>query len=75
MSHSENFKNLTPNTRYALYQLLSGVIILTRDNQYLDWDEEIIALLIKNYIHEENASFNIDQLIEYLEQLKESNNG
>jgi hypothetical protein len=49
-------------------------MILTRDSQYLDWDEEIIALLIENYIHEENASFNIDQLIEYLEQLKESNN-
>lgn len=73
MNHSENFKNLTPNTRYALHQLLSGVMILTRDSQYLDWDEEIIALLIENYIHEENASFNIDQLIEYLEQLKESN--
>ena len=74
MNHSENFNNLTSNTRYALHQLLSGVMILTRDSQYLDWDEEIIALLIENYIHEENASFNIDQLIEYLEQLKESNN-
>lgn len=74
MNHSKNFKNLTPNIRYALHQLLSGVMILTRDSQYLDWDEEIIALLIENYIHEENASFNIDQLIEYLEQLKESNN-
>ena len=74
MNHSENFNNFTPNTRFALHQLLSGVMILTRDSQYLDWDEEIIALLIENYIHEENASFNIDQLIEYLEQLKESNN-
>lgn len=74
MNHSENFNNLTPNTRFVLHQLLSGVMILTRDSQYLDWDEEIIALLIENYIHEENASFNIDQLIEYLEQLKESNN-
>ena len=74
MNHSENFNNLTPNIRFALHQLLSGVMILTRDSQYLDWDEEIIALLIENYIHEENASFNIDQLIEYLEQLKESNN-
>lgn len=74
MNHSENFNNLTPNTRFALHQLLSGIMILTRDSQYLDWDEEIIALLIENYIHEENANFNIDQLIEYLEQLKESNN-
>lgn len=74
MNHSENFKNLTPNNKYALHQLLSGVIILIRDNQYIDWDEEVITLLIETYIHEENASFNIDKLIEHLEQLKEPNN-
>ena len=62
----ELYSDLTSNEKYAITNLMDGLVTFIREAKYGPSDEEIIAVMIK--LHNENGYFDIDKLIELLKE-------
>ena len=64
--YNELYNELTSNEKYAITNLMDGIVTFIREAKYGAPDEEIIATMIK--LHSENGYFEIDKLIELLKE-------
>lgn len=55
------YDEMTSNEKYAISNLMDGIITFIREAKYHPSDEEIIATMIKLY--NENSYLEIDELI------------
>ncbi len=67
MSYIETAESLSGNEKYAIGNIVDGLITFLRETKYLDYDEEIIAFLVKVYKDERNLD--IEYLIKELQKL------
>lgn len=58
------YDEMTSNEKYAITNLMDGIITFIREAKYQPSDEEIIATMIKLY--NENAYLEIDELIKLI---------
>jgi hypothetical protein len=58
------YDEMTSNEKYAISNLMDGIITFIREAKYHPSDEEIIATMIKLY--NENSYLEIDTLIELI---------
>jgi len=61
------YDEMTSNEKYAISNLMDGIITFIREAKYQPSDEEIIAMMIKIY-HDNNGYVNIDELMELLKE-------
>jgi Ca2+-binding EF-hand superfamily protein len=59
------YDEMTSNEKYAISNLMDGIITFIREAKYQPSDEEIIAMMIKIY-HDNNGYLNIDEIIELI---------
>lgn len=62
----ELYNELTGNEKYAITNLMDGIVTFIREAKYQPSDEEIIAAMIKLY--NENGYLEIDKLIELIKE-------
>ena len=62
----ELYSDLTANEKYAITNLMDGIITFIREAKYGPSDEEIIAAMIK--LHNENRYLEIDELIKLIKE-------
>lgn len=62
----ELYNELNSNEKYAISNLMDGIITLIREAKYQPSDEEIMALMIK--IYNENNYLKIDELIKLIKE-------
>lgn len=62
------YDEMTSNEKYAISNLMDGIITFIREAKYRPSNEEIIATMIKLY--EENAYLEIDELIKLIKETK-----
>ena len=58
------YDEMTSNEKYAISNLIDGIVTFIREAKYQPSDEEIIATMIKLY--NENSYLEIDTLIELI---------
>ena len=61
------YTNLNGNEKYAISNIVDGLITFVRETKYMDYDEDIIALLIK--VYNDTQGLNIERLIKELEKM------
>lgn len=62
----ELYNELTGNEKYAITNLMDGIVTFIREAKYGPSDEEIIATMIK--LHNENRYLEIDELIKLIKE-------
>lgn len=62
----ELYNELTSNEKYAITNLMDGIVTFIREAKYGPSDEEIVATMIKLY--NENGYLEIDKLIELIKE-------
>lgn len=72
MNHSNEFYELSSNEKYALGNLMEGIITYVREKQYISDEIDVLSLLIETYISEHYSGFYIDDLINKLNELNET---
>lgn len=72
MKHSDEFYELTGNEKYALGNLMEGLITYVREKQYISDDADVLSLLIETYISEHYSGFDINELVNKLNELNET---
>jgi hypothetical protein len=60
------YDEMTSNEKYAISNLMDGIITFIREAKYQPSDEEIIATMIKLY--NENSYLEIDELIKEIKK-------
>lgn len=60
------YDEMTSNEKYAIYNLMDGIVTFIREAKYQPSDEEIIVTMIKLY--NENGYLEIDTLIELIKE-------
>lgn len=60
------YDEMTSNEKYAISNLMDGIITFIREAKYHPSDEEIIATMIKLY--NENSYLEIDELIKEIKK-------
>lgn len=60
------YDEMTSNEKYAISNLMDGIVTFIREAKYQPSDEEIIATMIKLY--NENSYLEIDTLIELIKE-------
>lgn len=70
MNHSNKFDELSSNEKYALGNLMKGIITYVGEKQYISDEIDVLSLLIETYVSEHYSEFYIDELINKLSQLK-----
>lgn len=60
------YDEMTSNEKYAISNLMDGIVTFIREAKYQPSDEEIIATMIKLY--KENSYLEIDTLIELIKE-------
>lgn len=60
------YDEMTCNEKYAISNLMDGIITFIREAKYQPSDEEIVATMIKLY--KENNYLEIDTLIELIKE-------
>ena len=60
------YDEITSNEKYAISNLMDGIVTFIREAKYQPSDEEIIATMIKLY--NENGYLEIDTLIELIKE-------
>jgi hypothetical protein len=61
------YDEMTSNEKYAISNLMDGIITFIREAKYQPSDEEIIAMMIKIY-YDNNGYLNIDDIIDLIKQ-------
>ena len=67
MDYLDNVEELNGNEKYAISNIVDGLITFVRETKYMDYDEDIIALLIK--VYNDTQGLNIHRLIKELEKM------
>ena len=67
MDYIDNVEELNGNEKYAISNIVDGLITFVRETKYMDYDEDIIALLIK--VYNDTQGLNIERLIKELERM------
>ena len=67
MGYLDNVKELNGNEKYAIINIVDGLITFVRETKYMDYNEDIIALLIK--VYNDTQGLNIERLIKELEKM------
>ena len=67
MDYLDNVEELNGNEKYAITNIVDGLITFVRETKYMDYDEDIIALLIK--VYNDTQGLNIERLIKELEKM------
>ena len=67
MDYIDNVEELNGNEKYAISNIVDGLITFVRETKYMDYDEDIIVLLIK--VYNDTQGLNIERLIKELEKL------
>ena len=67
MDYLDNVEELNGNEKYAISNIVDGLITFVRETKYMDYNEDIIALLIK--VYNDTQGLNIERLIKELEKL------
>ena len=62
----ELYNELTANEKYAITNLMDGLVTFIREAKYGPSDEEIIAVMVKLY--NENRYLEIDELIKLIKE-------
>lgn len=63
------YDEMTSNEKYAISNLMDGIITFIREAKYQPSDEEIIAMMIKIY-YDNNGYLNIDDIIDSIKQIQ-----
>ena len=66
MNYIEEAENLSGNEKYAIGNILDGLITFLRETKYLDYDEEIFAFLAK--VYKDERGLDIEYLIKELQK-------
>jgi hypothetical protein len=61
------YDEMTSNEKYAISNLMDGIITFIREAKYDPSDEEIIAMMVKIY-YDNNGYLNIDDIIDSIKQ-------
>lgn len=61
------YDEMTSNEKYAISNLMDGIVTFIREAKYQPSDEEIIATMIKLY--NENSYLEINELIEKIKEI------
>ena len=61
------YDEMTSNEKYAISNLMDGIVTFIREAKYQASDEEIIATMIKLY--NEKSYLEIDELIEKIKEI------
>lgn len=72
MKHSNEFYELSSNEKYALGNLMEGIITYVREKQYISDEVSVLSLLIETYISEHYSGLDIDELLNKLNELNEA---
>ena len=67
MDYLDNVEELSGNEKYAISNIVDGLITFVRETKNMDYDEDIIALLIK--VYNDAQGLNIERLIKELEKM------
>ena len=67
MDYLDNVEELNGNEKYAISNIVDGLITFVRETKHMDYDEDIIALLIK--VYNDTQGLNIERLIKELEKM------
>lgn len=67
MDYLDNVEELNGNEKYAISNIVDGLITFVRETKYMDYNEDIIALLIK--VYNDTQGLNIERLIKELEKM------
>ena len=67
MDYLDNVEELNGNEKYAISNIVDGLITFVRETKNMDYDEDIIALLIK--VYNDAQGLNIERLIKELEKM------
>ena len=67
MDYIDNVEELNGNEKYAISNIVDGLITFVRETKYMDYNEDIIALLIK--VYNDTQGLNIERLIKELEKM------
>lgn len=67
MDYLDSVEELNGNEKYAISNIVDGLITFVRETKYMDYNEDIIALLIK--VYNDTQGLNIERLIKELEKM------
>lgn len=67
MDYIDSVEELNGNEKYAISNIVDGLITFVRETKYMDYNEDIIALLIK--VYNDTQGLNIERLIKELEKM------
>lgn len=67
MDYLDSVEELNGNEKYAISNIVDGLITFVRETKYIDYNEDIIALLIK--VYNDTQGLNIERLIKELEKM------
>lgn len=67
MDYLDSVEELNGNEKYAIGNIVDGLITFVRETKYLDYDEDIIALFIK--VYKDERGLDIEHLIKELEKM------
>jgi hypothetical protein len=66
MGYIEEAESLSGNEKYAIGNIVDGLITFLRETKYMDYDEEIIAFLAK--VYKDEHGLDIEYLIKELQK-------
>jgi hypothetical protein len=67
MDYLDSVEELNGNEKYAIGNIVDGLITFVRETKYLDYDEDVIALFIK--VYKDERGLDIEHLIKELEKM------
>lgn len=67
MDYLDSVEELNGNEKYAIGNIVDGLITFVRETKYMDYDEDIIALFIK--VYKDERGLDIEHLIKELEKM------
>lgn len=67
MDYLDSVEELNGNEKYAIGNIVDGLITFVRETKYMDYDEDVIALFIK--VYKDERGLDIEHLIKELEKM------
>lgn len=67
MDYLDSVEELNGNEKYAIGNIVDGIITFVRETKYMDYDEDVIALFIK--VYKDERGLDIEHLIKELEKM------
>lgn len=67
MGYIDSVEELNGNEKYAIGNIVDGLITFLRETKYMDYDEEIIAFLVK--VYKDERGLDVEHLIKELQKL------